>query len=34
MSDIVRVLIADDHPVVRSGLRGMLASDPGFGGRR
>jgi DNA-binding NarL/FixJ family response regulator len=30
MSEIVRVLIADDHPVVRSGLRGMLASDPGF----
>src|ERR671918_935377 len=30
MSDVVRVLIADDHPVVRSGLRGMLASDPAF----
>jgi DNA-binding NarL/FixJ family response regulator len=30
MSDMVRVLIADDHPVVRSGIRGMLASDPGF----
>lgn len=30
MSDVVRVLIADDHPVVRSGIRGMLASDPGF----
>ena len=30
MSEILRVLIADDHPVVRSGLRGMLASDPGF----
>jgi DNA-binding NarL/FixJ family response regulator len=30
MSEIVRVLIADDHPVVRSGIRGMLASDPGF----
>ena len=28
MSDTVRVLIADDHPVVRSGIRGMLASDP------
>ena len=25
----VRVLIADDHPVVRQGLRTMLASDPG-----
>ena len=30
MSDVVRVLIADDHPVVRSGIRGMLASDPRF----
>jgi DNA-binding NarL/FixJ family response regulator len=30
MSDVVRVVIADDHPVVRSGLRGMLVSDPGF----
>jgi DNA-binding NarL/FixJ family response regulator len=30
MSDLVRVLIADDHPVVRSGIRGMLASDPDF----
>ena len=30
MSDVVRVLIADDHPVVRSGIRGMLASDTGF----
>jgi len=30
MSDVVRVLIADDHPVVRSGIRGMLASDRGF----
>ena len=29
MSELVRVLIADDHPVVRSGIRGMLASDPG-----
>ncbi|HET9077160.1 MAG TPA: response regulator transcription factor, partial [Acidimicrobiales bacterium] len=24
----VRVLIADDHPVVREGLRGMLAGEP------
>jgi DNA-binding NarL/FixJ family response regulator len=30
MSGVVRVVIADDHPVVRSGIRGMLESDPGF----
>jgi DNA-binding NarL/FixJ family response regulator len=26
----IRVLIVDDHPVVRDGLRGMLAGDPQF----
>jgi DNA-binding NarL/FixJ family response regulator len=26
----IRVLIADDHPVVRDGLRGMLAGEAGF----
>jgi len=26
----VTVLIADDHPVVREGLRGMLAAEPGL----
>ena len=26
----IGVLIVDDHPVVRDGLRGMLAADPGF----
>jgi DNA-binding NarL/FixJ family response regulator len=26
----VRVLVVDDHPVVRAGLRGMLAVDPGI----
>jgi DNA-binding NarL/FixJ family response regulator len=30
MSDVVRVVIADDHPVVRSGIRGMLESDAGL----
>ena len=26
----IRLLIADDHPVVRDGLTGMFAADPGF----
>jgi DNA-binding NarL/FixJ family response regulator len=26
----VRLLLVDDHPVVRTGLRGMFESDPGF----
>jgi DNA-binding NarL/FixJ family response regulator len=26
----IRILIADDHPVVRSGLRALLASQPDF----
>ena len=30
MSGVVRVLVADDHPVVRSGIKGMLEPDPGF----
>ena len=28
MTEVIRVLIVDDHPVVRDGLRGMLASQP------
>lgn len=27
-ADLIRVLIADDHPVVRVGLRNMLLADP------
>lgn len=27
---MIRVLIADDHPVVRSGLRAVLAAEPSF----
>jgi DNA-binding NarL/FixJ family response regulator len=31
MPDVaIRLLIADDHPVVRDGLRGMFAGDPRF----
>ncbi|HEY7606877.1 MAG TPA: response regulator transcription factor [Actinomycetes bacterium] len=26
----IRILLADDHPVVRDGLRGMLAGEAGF----
>ncbi|MFG2039993.1 response regulator [Dactylosporangium sp. NPDC048998] len=28
MSDPIRLLLADDHPVVRSGLRAVLATEP------
>jgi NarL family two-component system response regulator LiaR len=30
LADDIRVLIADDHAVVRVGLRALLASEPGF----
>jgi DNA-binding NarL/FixJ family response regulator len=30
MTEQLRVLIADDHPVVRAGLQGMLAAQPDF----
>lgn len=29
MSSPIRLLIADDHPIVRDGLRGMFDADPG-----
>ena len=28
--DVIRLLIVDDHPVVRDGIRGMFAGDPNF----
>ena len=30
MSDAIRLLIVDDHPVVRNGLHGMFSGDPDF----
>jgi DNA-binding NarL/FixJ family response regulator len=30
MAEPIRLVIADDHPVVRAGLRGMLESQPDF----
>jgi DNA-binding NarL/FixJ family response regulator len=30
MAEAIRLLIADDHPVVRAGVRGMLESQPDF----
>lgn len=29
-TDVIRVLIADDHAVVREGIRHVLGADPGF----
>ncbi|WP_408638185.1 response regulator transcription factor [Nonomuraea corallina] len=26
----IRLIIVDDHPIVRDGLRGIFAGDPGF----
>jgi DNA-binding NarL/FixJ family response regulator len=30
MTEPIRLIIADDHPIVRTGLKGMLADQPGF----
>jgi DNA-binding NarL/FixJ family response regulator len=30
LSNSIRILISDDHPVVRNGLRGMLSGEPDF----
>ena len=30
MIEVIRILIADDHPVVRSGLESMLSNQPNF----
>ncbi|MEO8448623.1 MAG: response regulator transcription factor [Gemmatimonadota bacterium] len=30
MKPAIRIVVADDHPVVRDGVRGMLASQPDF----
>ena len=29
-STSIRIVVADDHPVVRMGVRNMLANEPGF----
>jgi len=30
MTGTIKLIIADDHPVVRDGLSAMFARDPGF----
>jgi len=30
MADHVRIVIADDHPIMRDGLRRLLAEEPDF----
>jgi DNA-binding NarL/FixJ family response regulator len=30
MPDLIRILVADDHPVVRDGLVAMLGTQPDF----
>ncbi len=28
MEETIRILIADDHPLVREGLRGLISAEP------
>src|SRR5207248_6299347 len=30
MSDDISILIADDHPIFRNGLRGLIENEPGM----
>lgn len=30
MSETIRILIADDHAIVREGLRALIATEPGL----
>jgi NarL family two-component system response regulator LiaR len=30
MSEVIRILIADDHAIIREGLRALLATEPGM----
>jgi NarL family two-component system response regulator LiaR len=30
MTEVIRILIADDHPIVRDGLHGLITAEPGM----
>lgn len=30
MTEVIRILIADDHPIVRDGLQGLITAEPGM----
>ncbi len=30
MSDVIQILIADDHAIIREGLRALIATEPGM----
>ena len=30
MSEVIRILIADDHAIVREGLRALIGTEPGL----